>query len=93
MKTNTVESVFSFADTAEPGEDPTFLGCCGETEAFSRKLSEAQAYREGTQEPEVSLTVIKMGVKRRASDKLWDEEQEPRAAAWLPGLETGLSLC
>lgn len=41
----------------------------------------------------MSLTVIKMGVKRRPSDKLWDEDQEPRATAWLPGVETGLSLC
>lgn len=59
----------------------TFLGWYGKTEAFSRKLSEAQAYRERTQEPEVSLTVIKIGVKRRPSDKLWDEDQEPRATA------------
>lgn len=72
---------------------PTFLGWCGKTEAFSRNLSEAQAYREETQEPEVSLTVIKMGVKRRPSDKLRDEDQETRATAWLPGMETRLSLC
>lgn len=93
METNTIEFMFSFADTAEPGEDSTFLGWSGKTEAFSRKLSEAQAYREGTQEPEVSLTVIKIGMKRRPSDKLWDEDQEPRATAWLPGMETRLSLC
>ena len=85
--------MFSFADTAETGEDPTFLGWYGKTGAFSRNLTEAQAYREATQEPEVSLTVIKMGVKRRPSDKLWDEDQEPRATAGPPGMETGLSLC
>lgn len=70
METNTVGFIFSFADTAKPGEDSVFLGRFGKTEDFSRNLSEAQAYREGTQEPEVSLTVIKMGVKRRPSDKL-----------------------
>lgn len=91
MQTNTVEFMFSSADTAESGEDATFLGWYGKTEAFSRNL--AEAYREGTQEPEVSLTVIKIGVKRRPSDKLWDEDQEPRATAWLPGMETRLSLC
>jgi hypothetical protein len=93
METNAVKFMFSFADTAEPGEDPTFLGWYGIREAFSRNLSEAQAYREGTREPEVSLTVIKMGVKRRPIDKLWDEDQKPRATAWLPGMETRLSLC
>lgn len=41
----------------------------------------------------VMVLMIKMGVKRRPSDKLRDEDQEPRATAWLPGMETRLSLC
>lgn len=40
----------------------------------------------------MSLTVIKVGMKRCLSDKLWDEDQEPRAKSWLPGMKTGLSL-
>lgn len=48
MQTNTVEFMFSSADTAESGEDATFLGWYGKTEAFSRNL--AEAYREGTQD-------------------------------------------